>query len=186
MLKSNADWKYNQKKCTIDDCNKPIWANSLCKYHHTIYKATENSKDIRQNRIGTLVKRKEALIKRSGIKKTLHKPAPFADFGFQNQMEMFITIWRESNKKSELSKRDLQKFYGTDFWYNCFAHILAKATYPRWKLNRDNIMLLHPEEHTIVDIGLVADQIAYEEIHKCSFFVFFDKQTELKKAYGRF
>ncbi|MFT7280504.1 MAG: hypothetical protein ACI9DM_000223, partial [Cyclobacteriaceae bacterium] len=39
----------------------------------------------------------------------------------------------------------------------CYAHVLPKGSYPHLKLYADNIMLIHPEEHTIVDQGTARD-----------------------------
>lgn len=65
---------------------------------------------------------------------------------FKNQIEMFKWIWENRPHVSEVSGEPLL-YPGHRQWHWQFAHILNKGSYPLWKLNPDNIMLLLPEEH---------------------------------------
>ena len=85
---------------------------------------------------------------------------------FRTQKEMFNYIWETRPHISEVSgKKLLPK--GDFKWHWCFAHILSKSTYPKWKYNSDNIMLMLPEEH------------ARQE----TFPAFIEKRDELKRKY---
>ena len=87
---------------------------------------------------------------------------------FKNQKEMFNYIWETREHKSEIS--GLPLFHEKHFQHHWqFLHILPKGTYPKWKLNPDNIMLGTVEEHE--------NQEQYE--------VFKERQSELKREYYR-
>jgi hypothetical protein len=59
---------------------------------------------------------------------------------------MFNWIWENRPNYSELSDKPLYNKLHPQ-WHHQFAHILNKGSYPKWKLNPDNIMLMLPEEH---------------------------------------
>jgi len=85
---------------------------------------------------------------------------------FKNQKEMFNYIWETREHKSELSGLPLLP-KGHFQWHWQFLHVLPKGTYPKWKLNPDNVLLGTVAEH--------ANQELYE--------VFTEKHTELKRQY---
>ncbi len=85
---------------------------------------------------------------------------------FKNQSEMFNCIWQNRPHVSELSGAILLP-KGHFQWHWQFLHILPKGSYPKYKLNPDNIILGTPEEHN--------NQEKYE--------IFQEKQLELKRQY---
>lgn len=44
-----------------------------------------------------------------------------------------------------------------------FAHVLAKGKYPKFRLRKDNIVFLTPEEHQLFDAGTEEQRQAYKE-----------------------
>ena len=67
---------------------------------------------------------------------------------------MFNYIWENTeNKRCFVSDAPLKEFYGTNKWVNCFAHVIPKGLYPRFKLNPQNIGLLNPDVHWLYDRG---------------------------------
>ena len=64
----------------------------------------------------------------------------------KNQKELFNHIWNTREHRSELTGKPL---YNTNHsqWHWQFLHVLPKGSYPKYKLNPDNIMLALPEEH---------------------------------------
>jgi hypothetical protein len=60
--------------------------------------------------------------------------------------KIFIEIWNERPHVSELSGKELLPI-GHPQWHWQFAHILGKNVAPSWKYNKDNILLVLPEEH---------------------------------------
>lgn len=85
---------------------------------------------------------------------------------FKTQKEMFDYIWETRDHISEVSGKPLLP-KGDFKWHWQMAHILPKSSYPKWKYNSDNIMLMLPEEH--------ATQERYP--------VFTDKRDRLKREY---
>lgn len=64
----------------------------------------------------------------------------------QPELEMFNEIWDERPHFSEVSG-ELLLPKGHPQWHWQFAHVLNKGTYTRYKFNKENIMLMLPEEH---------------------------------------
>jgi hypothetical protein len=108
---------------------------------------------------------------------------------YKTQKDMFIDLWFNlcvmGDKRSELSGRKLSHFYNTDMWYSCFAHILRKGKYTYFKLYSKNILIVHPEEHHLIDNGTKLQKIQYEKKHNCSFDVFYQKQEYLLSEYNK-
>lgn len=86
------------------------------------------------------------------------------------ELALFNDIWANRFHFSFLSGRDLNEFGSSDFYINMFAHVLPKAQnkYPRFKLNPDNIILLHPEEHELLDNGTEEEREKYASWYGCS------------------
>jgi hypothetical protein len=106
------------------------------------------------------------------------------DAGYANQRELFISIWKERPHRCAISGELLDEFYGTDKWYACFAHILRKGHWTRYKLRAENIMLLHPDIHTLLDDCTIKDRDKYTQMTGNSFQPFYDEQERLKKQYN--
>ena len=109
------------------------------------------------------------------------------DFGYKSEAEMFFDLWNKAKEKGDIicpfTKRRLNHLQNTRFIYNCFAHILPKGRFPYWKLNPDNIRIVFPEFHRIVDRGTTKDRSMYPEWN----FEAWDKlYEEKKKEYEQF
>lgn len=67
---------------------------------------------------------------------------------FKNTKEMFLWIYgqRAMDWVSDLSGKRLLPIHHWQ-WHWQFLHVLSKNTYPKWKLNPNNILLGLPEEH---------------------------------------
>lgn len=110
---------------------------------------------------------------------------PF-QWGFENEYEMFMDIWAKSDKKSKISGRGLEYFLGREQWVNCFAHILNKKNFPLYRYNPDNILLIHPYEHYLIDHGTVSERVEYfENFQEADFNVFYSLQEKLKEIYKK-
>lgn len=77
----------------------------------------------------------------SSIKPKKRKPT--------GEMDMFQAIWSERLHVSEVSGRPLGDVLKPVF----FSHILTKAAYPRFRLNKDNVELVTPDEHNEWETG---------------------------------
>lgn len=85
---------------------------------------------------------------------------------FRNQKEMFLWIWDSRPHFSEVSGLPLLP-YGHSRWHWQFCHILPKGSYPRWKHNPENIILMLPEEHS----------------RQNDFDIFNERYADLRRAY---
>ena len=88
------------------------------------------------------------------------------------ELKLFKEIWGERPHISFLSNRELKYF---DIKY--FAHVIAKSKWGGGRLLKDNIILLHPEEHNLLDQGTVAQRATYAEKWGCDW----NKIEELKQ-----
>jgi len=85
---------------------------------------------------------------------------------FKNQKEMFAYIWETREHVSELTGEPL--FPPNHFKHHWqYLHVLPKGTYPKYKLNPNNILLATPEEHERQE----------------QYLKFIYKQDELRKEY---
>lgn len=62
------------------------------------------------------------------------------------ELQMFLEIWNERPKVSEVSGKQLLPL-GHKLWINQFSHILPKGTYGKFRLRKDNIKMVLPDEH---------------------------------------
>lgn len=82
------------------------------------------------------------------------------------QKEMFLEIWQERPRVSEVSGKPLLPI-GDFKWHWQICHVLGKGPFPRFKFYKENIMLMLPEEHTIQE----------------TFELFIDKKEQLLTLY---
>ena len=97
---------------------------------------------------------------------------------YKNQLELFKEIWAETAHISFLTNRQLKYFD-----IKVFAHILPKGRYPKFKLLKENIILLHPEEHTLLDQGTEKQRLEYSNKWKCDWNQIYIKKEQLLIKY---
>ena len=102
-------------------------------------------------------------------------------FGYTNELEMFKDIWISRPHVSELSGRPLSYFSVANF-----AHILPKKRYPGYRLNPDNIILLHIEEHTLFDNGTKNQRAEYAKRYPAKWEMLYELREVLKKEYREY
>ena len=93
---------------------------------------------------------------------------------FRSQSEMFRWIWDNRPHKSELTGKGLLP-KGHSMWHWQFLHVLPKGSYPKWKLNPDNIVLALPEEHERQG-DFEAFQTRYEDLRRKYHKEFYNKE----------
>lgn len=98
---------------------------------------------------------------------------------FTSQREMFDWLWVHHDKVCPISKRNLSYFEGKRTYFSCFAHILPKGKYPKFKFEPDNILIVHPDVHTLIDAGTQEQRDATG----WNFSPFYEKRYELLKIY---
>ena len=121
---------------------------------------------------------------RCNSKRLLDKKTPKKATG---QRELFDEIWAERKQVSFLSNKRLSHYENTPFWFNLFAHVLSKALnkYPKFILHKENIILLTPEEHTLLDHGSESQREKYAEENQCDWDDIYDLKEKLKEDYER-
>jgi hypothetical protein len=106
-----------------------------------------------------------------------------AYFGFKTQMEMFDYIWNTRPHICWMTRRQLKYGKGDSKWKNQFAHGLRKGTYTYFKLNPDNIKLLDPIIHDLVDNF---KEEYRQQLPHIDFDKWFSYQAEMKIKYKDF
>ena len=100
---------------------------------------------------------------------------------------MYYEIWQEREHISFLSGKSLESYFGTDYFRNMFAHVLAKGQnkYPRFKTYKKNIVLLTPYEHHLFDNGTIEQRQKYADETGCDWGKLYDLMNGLKDEYKR-
>ncbi len=101
---------------------------------------------------------------------------------------LFEQIWAERRPFSYLTGLPLTQHYHSAKRVNMFAHILAKGKYPRYRLKKENIVLLTPYEHWLFDQGTEEQREKYAQKirsqgHECSWDQLFDLKQQMKRKY---
>lgn len=119
---------------------------------------------------GTLNKGKG--FKKTGNKLRAKKPSSEAVMArkaaIEQQWTMFFEIWNERGPYSEVSGI---KLYG-EASSMMFHHIYPKSRYKELKYVKENIIVLHPDEHQKVE----GDMYCYPEVNK--------RREQLKQQYN--
>ena len=93
---------------------------------------------------------------------------PVTSFGYMNQYDMFLQLWHDADGPNGVicpftkERLNFYKHRG-NYWFSCFSHIIPKGKYPLFKLNPDNIRIVYPEFHRIVDQGRFEDRKGHPE-----------------------
>lgn len=94
------------------------------------------------------------------------------------QLELFKEIWSERDHISFLSGKPLKYF---DVKY--MAHVLPKGKYTKYKYLKENIILLTPEEHNLLDQGTEKQRLEYAKKNNCDWNIVYNLKEKLKKRY---
>jgi hypothetical protein len=103
----------------------------------------------------------------------------------ESQVDMFRAIWEGRPHKCFVTGWDIDSFSSSDRFINCFAHILNKNYYKKAKFDPENIVLVHPDVHYLIDHGTKAQRTAFEEASSVSFGEFYSLQSKMKEQYER-
>lgn len=126
------------KQCQADGCNRDVFSHNFCQAHQYMRKDEKYLKSLLKQ-----YKKGNAKIKTH----SKNKDKTSKDiFGFKNQVEMFDYIWDTQPHVCWLTNRPL-----LEKDVSMFAHVLRKGTYTYFKLNPNNVRLLLPTIHDLVD-----------------------------------
>lgn len=84
-------------------------------------------------------------------------------FGYRNQTDMFFDLWEKAYVPGKgvvcpFTNEKLDHYRNTQYFWNCFMHILPKGRYTYWKYNPANIIIAHPTFHRVCDAGSLAER----------------------------
>jgi len=127
------------KKCSIENCNNPIWSKGVCK-NHMIKKSMNDGKTVKMS---TILSRKTNFVQNNEH--------------FTEMRKFFLSIWKKRPHRSEVSG----DYLGKEPMSTYFHHILPKEKYPEACLDEENIVILSLIEHSNVE----NDMYKYEEIN---------------------
>jgi len=163
------------KICNQEECNNPVFSNGFCQYHQSFRTDKKWLKSL-------LKQHKKGVAK---IKSRSDKPKKESKsfFPFKNQVEVFNYLWEMEEHTCWLTGISIHSQKNGNKWVNCFAHVLPKGAYTYWKLNPDNIRLLHPEIHELVDNYKEEYEEKYPNV---DFRKWFDLQDKMKEEYEQF
>jgi hypothetical protein len=114
------------KKCTVEDCNYPVFSRGYCKIHQRLRKDKKPKAPIKQETIETL--------------------------NGKTEIDIFNEIWEERPHVSELSGKPLPyDKTNMKMWVCQFLHVINKGRSPSLRLDKRNILLGTPEEHRFQD-----------------------------------
>jgi len=135
------------KTCQAPNCFNPVFGGHMCKWHQRL----------RDD------KKPKPIASRSDKQTNLE-----LSFGVTTQSELFGILW--DNAKNEhgdvicpCTGEQLNRFKGHDVYWSLFAHVLPKGRYPYFKLNPDNVRVVHYEFHRIIDQGTIKDRENHPE-----------------------
>lgn len=162
------------KTCSYRNCPWPVFSHEYCKQHQwcrtdSKYKRSQEASKERSHISRYKIPRvsKKLLEERKGY----------------SQVDLFNEIWNEmpSPRICPITRLNLDAYKGTDYWYSCFAHVLPKGKYPEGKLSKENILVIHPKAHRLIDQGTQKERNKYP---MWEWDVFYNKREELKEKYG--
>lgn len=135
------------KTCKASKCAYPVFGGEYCQRHQWLRTDKKPKK----------------------LKYRANKERAIGDvsFGYSSQLEMFKDKYWKIEKPiicpiSHIPIGDIINAPISLFVTHC-AHILPKGSYPLWKLNPANIMIINPNVHRILDQGTLDEREKYPD-----------------------
>ena len=158
------------KECKEGNCSYPVFGGGYCSQHQYLRRKENKNRIPKDN------------IHHNKIDKVDYD---IYQWGFKTQPELFNHVWYSRAHCCEVSGESLEKYVGTDFFVNMFAHILSKSNtkYPLFKYNPANILLVSPDIHHLLDHGSEDQRVNH--LPKEQWKVFWDRRRKLISQYKR-
>lgn len=132
--------------CQEPGCKYPVFSHRFCKYHSQKNKPTPKKKFSRTT-----------------------KKSSDSNQNHEKDSEFYMEIWDERPHVCYETGVILQAPYKT-----MFHHCLLKSKYPQFRYTKENILLLHPDVHSMV----------HSNIDKCPRVKEYTKMLKEKLLYG--
>ena len=167
--------KLMAKPCKYDGCNLPRFSGGYCKRHLYMVEKYKKMADKQYFRSST------PLSPRKGYKIPKVSKKRSKELKSYSQIDMFREIWNEMPKPRvcPVSGMMLDHYEGKDNFHWLFAHVLPKGKYPKAKLDKENIVVVHPKVHTLFDQGAEEQRAKFD----WNWDYLYKKREELKKKY---
>ena len=157
----------------------PVFSHGYCRYHQYI------REDDKYKRMAdkTYKSTSKPLSRPKGYKIPPMSEKRREELKTRSQMDVFREIWDELPQPiiCPVSGRRIGYMENTDYWHWCFAHILSKKQYPKYKLLKENIMVVDTEVHQLYDQGT---QEQRDKKKDWNWDILYSKREELKKRYA--
>lgn len=146
--------------CSVEDCNNPVFGTD---------KITRKGYCSRHQHFRTDKKPKEYKPQKPIDKRSKRIPYHKIEWGFTSQIDLFMELWEKARNEHgivvcQYTGHQLNGYEAAmDRWLCCFAHLIPKKNYPLFKLNPENIKIVLPEFHSIVDQGRLSDRGRHPE-----------------------
>lgn len=165
------------KKCDVERCNNNVFGTDkntkkrYCRKHQYL-----------RSDVIKAIKHKSISLRNNKLARNKEQFNVF-QYGFQSEATLFEHLWNIKPHVSEISGRDLDKI---TLFFSMFAHVLPKKKYRLFRYNPENIMLIHPMEHVLIDQGSSSARKKYTlEFPSADFSIFYQKKEELLKSYPK-
>jgi hypothetical protein len=132
---------------------------------------------------------KKRKIKRNKVISARLKSILTEDGSICSQPALFRELWAKNRAEDgqyycQLSGENISQYHEPhDMWTWACAHVLDKKNYSFWKYRIDNLMLVHPEIHALLDQGSKAQQ-AKSRFPAYSFELFSNLRERFKSEYA--
>lgn len=159
------------KKCQALDCDRDVFSHNFCQAHQYMRKD--------EKWLQGLLKQ----YKRGNAKIKPKKKQTKSLFPFKNQIEVFNYVWDTQPHRCWLTEVPINFAPMSSQWISSMAHVLRKGQFTYWKLNPENIRILQPTIHELVDNFQPQYITLYDWI---DFDKWFDLQKQLEQEYELF
>ena len=178
MNLNNEEPMITVKKKVCKGCGQEayIWARGMCKRCSVLATKQGEHRTFSSKRYKNIPSRKKQQNRTDIYLKSL--------FGFRSQVELFDYLWDNRPWECPFTGENLKKYADDSLMRRiCCAHVLPKGKFPLFKLNPDNVMLVDPRFHNIVDRGTSQDR----DNHPSWNFAMWDELVEgMKEEYKIF
>lgn len=158
------------KTCSKFGCSNAVFSKGLCSWHAPKKAMARNG--------------------RSGSTEPLKRYTTLPKRKTTGELAIFYEIWAEREHASYLSGKKLIFFVDPDLheadmetFVKFFAHVLSKKQFGKYRLLKENIVLLTPYEHSLFDQGTAAKREEYAKKNNCSWMPLYEKVEQLLKSY---
>jgi|GEM_PF-2932655 hypothetical protein len=99
------------------------------------------------------------------------------------EAKLFDKIWKEREHICAITGERLEFTPYTHLWFQCFSHLLPKGSWPKYRLNKENIVLKSPKAHR--DYHTMSEVQLIESKHGDKWRAVFELKQRLKSEYNK-